>query len=85
MFSYLTGCGRFWQGIIMEHTGSQDRMFRSLSILTLQPRLAFCISHQDNMSMCFIPPYTPLLYSKIAVYRTLFSNFYLKTYIVGTH
>ena len=25
--------------------------------------------HQDNMSMCFIPPYTPLLYSKIGVYR----------------
>ena len=24
--------------------------------------------HQDNMSVCFIPPYTPLLYSKIGVY-----------------
>ena len=25
--------------------------------------------HQDNMPVCFIPPYTPLLYSKIGVYR----------------
>ena len=25
--------------------------------------------HQDNMSLCFIPPYTPLLYSKTGVYR----------------
>ena len=25
--------------------------------------------HQDNMSVCFIPPYTPLLYSKSGVYR----------------
>ena len=25
--------------------------------------------HQDNMSVCFIPPYTPPLYSKNGVYR----------------
>ena len=25
--------------------------------------------HQDNKSVCFIPPYTPLLYSKTGVYR----------------
>ena len=25
--------------------------------------------HQDNMSVCLIPPYTPLLYSKTGVYR----------------
>ena len=25
--------------------------------------------HQDNMSVCFIPPYTLLLYSKTGVYR----------------
>ena len=25
--------------------------------------------HQDNMPMFFIPSYTPLLYSKIGVYR----------------
>ena len=25
--------------------------------------------HQDNMSVCFIPPYTQLLYSKIGVNR----------------
>ena len=25
--------------------------------------------HQDNMPVCFIPPYTPLLYSKIGFYR----------------
>ena len=29
------------------------------------------ILHQDNMSVCFIPPYTPLLYSKPGVYRDL--------------
>ena len=27
--------------------------------------------HQDNMSVSFIPPYTPLLYSKIGVYRAI--------------
>ena len=27
------------------------------------------IDHQDNMSVCFIPPYFPLLYSKTGVYR----------------
>ena len=26
------------------------------------------ILHQDNMSVCFIPPYTPFLYSKTGVY-----------------
>ena len=26
-------------------------------------------SHQDNMSVCFIPLYTPLLYSRTGVYR----------------
>ena len=25
--------------------------------------------HQDNMSVIFTPPYTPLLYSKTGVYR----------------
>ena len=27
------------------------------------------VSHQNNVSVCFIPPYTPLLYSKTGVYR----------------
>ena len=27
--------------------------------------------HQDNISVCFIPPYTPLLYSKTGVYRDI--------------
>ena len=27
--------------------------------------------HQDNTSMCFIPQYTPLLYSKTGVYRSI--------------
>ena len=27
------------------------------------------ISHQDNISVCFIPPYTLLLYNKRGVYR----------------
>ena len=33
--------------------------------------------HQDNMFVCFIPPYTPLLYSKTGVYRGIhyFLNF----------
>ena len=30
-----------------------------------------CTSHQDNMSVCFIPPYTPLLYNKTGVYRDI--------------
>ena len=28
-----------------------------------------CYMHQDNMSVCLIPHYTPLLYSKSGVYR----------------
>ena len=28
--------------------------------------------HQDNMSVCFIPHYTPLLYSKTGVYRGIY-------------
>ena len=28
-------------------------------------------AHQDNMSVCFIPPYTPSLYSKTGVYRSI--------------
>ena len=32
------------------------------------------IKHQDNMSVCFIPPYTPLLYSKTGVYRGIHYN-----------
>ena len=28
-------------------------------------------AHQDNMSVCSIPPYTPLLYGKNGVYRVL--------------
>ena len=36
--------------------------------------------HQDNMSVCLIPPYTPLLYSKTGVYRVIhyFHSFALK-------
>ena len=36
--------------------------------------------HQENMSVCFIPPYTPLLYSEIGVYSGIhiFSYFALK-------
>ena len=33
--------------------------------------------YQDNMFVCFIPTYTPLLYSKTGVYMGI-------TYIVGT-
>ena len=29
----------------------------------------FLVVHQDNMSVQFIPPYTPLFYSKTGVYR----------------
>ena len=29
------------------------------------------IFHQENMSVGFIPPYIPLLYSKIGVYRRI--------------
>ena len=31
--------------------------------------------HEDNMSVCFLPPYTPLLYSKAGVYRGI--HFYI--------
>ena len=36
--------------------------------------------HQGNMSVCFIPPYTPLLYGKTGVYRGMHYclNFALK-------
>ena len=44
------------------------------------------ILHQDNMSVCFIPPYTPLLYSKTGVYRGIhyFLIFAVKHIFVGT-
>ena len=29
------------------------------------------LNHQDNMPVCFIPPYTPLLCGKTGVYRGL--------------
>ena len=37
-------------------------------------------THQDNMSVCFIPLYTPLLFSKSGVYRGIhyFLSFALK-------
>ena len=43
-------------------------------------------SHQDNMSVWFISPYIPLLYSKTGVYRGIhyFLIFFSKTLIVGT-
>ena len=34
-------------------------------------QLSSCQDHQDNMSLCLIPPYTPILYSKTGVYRGL--------------
>ena len=39
------------------------------------------------MSVCFIPPYTPLLYSKTGVNRGIhyFLIFALKRNILGTH
>ena len=44
--------------------------------LCVWERLNLCVmdvwsahTHQGNMSVCFIPPYTPLLYSKAGVYR----------------
>ena len=49
--------------------------------------IVFFARHQDNISVCFIPPYTPLLYSKTGrglQGYTLFSYFSSKTYIVGT-
>ena len=46
----------------------------------------FGTKHHDNISMFFMPPYTPLLYSKTGVYRGIqyFFYFCFKTYIVGT-
>ena len=41
--------------------------------------------HQDNMSVCFIHPYTPLLYSKTGVYRGIhYFLIFAQKYIVGT-
>ena len=41
---------------------SADRSYTGKRCLSLD------CTHEDNMSMCFIPPYTPLLYSKTGVY-----------------
>ena len=35
------------------------------------------IMPSDNMSVCFIPPYTPLLYGKTGVYRGIFTGVYI--------
>ena len=42
-----------------------------LWIVMLPVLVCTTLFHQDNMSVCFIPPYTPLLYSKTGVYRGL--------------
>ena len=60
------------------------RMF-SLSVRTFD----LCnrqLCHQDNMSVWFIPPYAPLVYSKTGVYMGIhcFSYFCSKTKIMGT-
>ena len=49
-----------------------SQILRDVSVLSLSVvQIRFVFGHQDNMSMCFIPPYTPLLYSKTGVYRGL--------------
>ena len=40
-------------------------------VILIVSHFGFERGHQDNMSVCFIPPYTPLLYSKTGVYRGL--------------
>ena len=46
----------------------EDRAEGSIS----QKSLALLATgHQDNTPLCFIPPYTPLLYSKTGVYRVI--------------
>ena len=45
-----------------------------LNVLIFDEFLHFCKLDdifQDNMSLCFIPPYTSLLHSKTGVYRGL--------------
>ena len=41
------------------------RIFHLKTVIFTAVKIAV---HQDNMSVCFIPPYTPLLYSKTGVY-----------------
>ena len=49
-----------------------SQILRDVSVLSLSVvQIRFVFGHQDNMSMCFIPPYTPLLYGKTGVYRGL--------------
>ena len=37
----------------------------------MKTKIGPSLLHQDNMPVCFIPPYTPLLYSKTGVYKGL--------------
>ena len=39
--------------------------------VTLKITSRTSIFHQDNMSVCFIHPYIPLLYSKTGIYREI--------------
>ena len=55
-------------------------MYIALIIMALIINAFFFFFHQDNMSVCLIPPYTTLLYSKTGVYRGIhyFNIFALK-------
>ena len=50
---------------------ASSREHRSLELQTRSDtnKPARLQKHHDNMSVCFIPHYTPLLYSKTGVYR----------------
>ena len=66
-----------WPGIITTDDFLKFTLFVKFSDLD---KNHMKLSHQDNMSVLFIPPYTPLLYSKTGVYRGVhFSYFCSKT------
>ena len=59
----------------VEMSTIDEDTIQDIAEVTLVLSLHFNPLHQDNMSVCLIPPYTPLLYSKTGVYRGL--HYYL--------
>ena len=69
LFFFKEGCKSFQRVCVWGGGGGQVTP-KSVVLLCLKSN-AFDHHHQDNMSVCFIPTYTPLLYSKTGVYRGL--------------
>ena len=58
----------------MKHLKSTNKIFYQFETRVIKPE------HLANMSMLYRPPYTPLLYSKVVVFRGInyFLSFALK-------